>query len=89
VYITAQATAGSCSGNDLRVGVSLSVDGAWTQDWHLNPLYVRSNATTSFADVVVSVGPGAHSLAALALQASSTGCTVTVSDIMIGVVRQS
>lgn len=88
VYVTAKVAAGACSGNDLRIGMPAVVDGAWTQPWHENSFHVASSGTTSFGDTVANLGPGSHALTSLALQASSTGCTVAVTDITIGVSRQ-
>jgi hypothetical protein len=86
VRVTAKIAAGACTG-DKRLGVGVTVDGTWIQDWHINALWVVPGSTSSFADEIASLGPGAHSLTNFGLLAATTGCTMTVTDIVVAVSR--
>lgn len=89
VYMTAKVTAPACAGNDLRVGMPVTVDGAQAQPWYENILYVSSSATSSFGDIVTTLGPGGHALTGFAIQSANPGCTLSVTDIVVAVLRQS
>lgn len=89
VYMTAKVTAPACAGSDLRLGMRVTVDGVHAQPWHENLLYVISSATSSFGDIVTTLGPGSHALTNFAIESANPGCTVSVSDIVVAVSRQS
>lgn len=87
--MTAKVTAPACAGSDLRLGMRVTVDGVHAQPWHENLLYVISSATSSFGDIVTTLGPGSHALTNFAIESANPGCTVSVSDIVVAVSRQS
>lgn len=89
VYMTAKVTAPACAGNDLRVGMRVTVDGVNAQPWYENILHVISSATSSFGDIVTTLGPGSHALTNFVIESANPGCTVSVSDIVVAVSRQS
>ena len=86
VRVTAKIAAGACTG-DKRLGVGVTVDGTATQPWYENVLWVVPSATSSWADEVVSLGPGSHSLTNFGLLAATTGCTMAVTDVVVAVSR--
>ena len=90
VYVTAKVTAPAvCSAGDRRIGMRLTVDGAVSQPWYESIFYVIPGATSSFGDVVTTLGPGSHAITGFEIESATPGCTVTVTDILLGVARTS